>query len=375
MKRMVLVLAALGAAVLFLGCPKLPPIVLPTPPPTNPPTTCPAGQVPVPDGFGGGTHCEPEPVDPHKPVCADGNVSGCWHHPPEGWRYNCKGATPTVQAPAECPASPPVPTPPAGCEPLPGPAVCQHKGTEPGDLPPDAKGEHDDAVKAAITAACAKVGCPTETTHNGTWQEFVFTVGASFPAGYCVTYDYLSGDSGHGSEMSVRRVGSTRVVNYQIESTQGLIRRPPGGYRSVCEGGGEGQPIKAPALPPPPPPPPPPTDSCLPAPPLGKLELKSVGVNRVVIDATPKSCADREWNTRCSTGNTCSPGAGEGNPNRTVVEASWGPWTWTIDGVPCIESGACWLDNKNPLRIVAPGTKGKRIRVTGGNGVFGEVVP
>jgi len=113
------------------------------------------------------------------------------------------------------------------------------------------------------------------------------------------------------------------------------------------------------------------TTSCLPAPPLGKFEVKNAGVNRVVVDATPKTCADIDWNRRCSTGNTCSPGGAEGNPDRLTVEAQWGPYGWTVDGAAC---PTCFLDGGNPLRLVAPGQDGKTIRVTGGNGVFAEIV-
>lgn len=114
-----------------------------------------------------------------------------------------------------------------------------------------------------------------------------------------------------------------------------------------------------------------PGNACLPAPPLGKIELKNAGVNRVVVDATPKTCDDREWNARCSTGNTCSPGGSEANPDqRQAVEAQWGPWTWTVDGAAC---PSCFLDGGNPLRLVAPGMEGRTIRLTGGNGVFAEI--
>lgn len=115
----------------------------------------------------------------------------------------------------------------------------------------------------------------------------------------------------------------------------------------------------------------PPSNPCLPAPPLGKIELKNAGVNRVVVDATPKTCADQEWNRKCSTGNTCSPGGAEGNPDRATVEAQWGPWTWTVDGASCV---SCFLDGGNPLRLVAPGMEGRTIRLTGGNGTFAEIV-
>jgi hypothetical protein len=113
------------------------------------------------------------------------------------------------------------------------------------------------------------------------------------------------------------------------------------------------------------------TTSCLPAPPLGKIVVTNAGVNRVVVDATPKTCDDQEWNRRCSTGNTCSPGGAEGNTDREAVERQWGPYTWTVDGASC---PTCFLDGGNPLRLVAPGQDGKTIRVTGGNGVFAEIV-
>jgi hypothetical protein len=42
-----------------------------------------------------------------------------------------------------------------------------------------------------------------------------------------------------------------------------------------------------------------------------------------------------------------------------------------VDGAAC---PTCFLDGGNPLRLVAPGQDGKTIRVTGGNGVFAEIV-
>jgi hypothetical protein len=121
---------------------------------------------------------------------------------------------------------------------------------------------------------------------------------------------------------------------------------------------------------------PPPQLGWNPPPPRGVVIVKSVGVNRPVIDATPKTVGQPVWCNAWSTGGNNCPGGGEGNPTqRQAVEAIWGPWVWTIEGADCIASGACFLDGGNPLRIVAPGSKGKRIRVTGGNGVFGEMVP
>lgn len=119
-----------------------------------------------------------------------------------------------------------------------------------------------------------------------------------------------------------------------------------------------------------------PTNTCLPCPSLGKIEAKNAGVLRVVIDATPKTCENRDWNNRCSNGMQCSPGGIEGaDPaQRQACERQWGPYTWTIDGVDCLVSGSCWEDGGNPLRIVAPGMEGRTIRCTGANGVFGEVV-
>lgn len=120
---------------------------------------------------------------------------------------------------------------------------------------------------------------------------------------------------------------------------------------------------------------PPPTSACLPCPPLGKIEAHNVGQARVVVDSTPKQCSDNAWGQRCSTGSGCVPGGAEDNPaQRQACEQQWGPYTWSIDGAPCLSSGACTLDGGNPLRVIAPGAEGKTIRVTGGNGVFGEVV-
>lgn len=294
MKRTVLVLLALAAAMLGLGCGgvQIPPCILdgtclPTPPPPTtcpdglPPgpqgctTACPPGQVSVPDGFGGGTHCEP----PHSPVCGEGNVSECWHHPPEGWRWNCKGGTPTVSDPKECPAPIPVP---AGCAPLQGPATC----TERKDMAADAKPEHGAAVDRAIDAACAAEGVacgPDGPARPGTWDAFVARVGGALEAdGLCPTYDYLHGEEGgRASELSVRAKGSAHVESYQVESSEGRVRRPPGAWRSSCEGGGEGQPIRPPAATQPPP--------SAPCPVVERFDVVLHNPAAKVYNATPKA--------------------------------------------------------------------------------------
>ena len=116
--------------------------------------------------------------------------------------------------------------------------------------------------------------------------------------------------------------------------------------------------------------------TCLPCPPLGKVEVKQIGTARVVFDSTPKTCDDQAWNQRCSTGRPCSPGGVEGDPQRAVCEASWGPFSWSIGGQDCLASGACLLNNGNPLQVVvpAPVPHAATIRMTGGNGTFGEAV-
>jgi hypothetical protein len=109
------------------------------------------------------------------------------------------------------------------------------------------------------------------------------------------------------------------------------------------------------------------------------FECKNVGQLRVVIDCTPKTCMHdgNDWSVRCSTGVGCAPGGQENDPlQRQLVETQWGPYTWTVtdsigESQPCV---SCFLDGGNPLRLVAPGYEGKTIRITGGNGVFAEVI-
>jgi hypothetical protein len=114
--------------------------------------------------------------------------------------------------------------------------------------------------------------------------------------------------------------------------------------------------------------------SCLPCPPLGKVEVKQIGVARVVFDSTPKTCDDQGWNQQCSTGRTCSPGGVEGDPQRAQCEAAWGPYSWSIGGQDCLATGACFVNGGNPLQVVvaAPVPHAQTIRMTGGNGIFGE---
>jgi len=116
--------------------------------------------------------------------------------------------------------------------------------------------------------------------------------------------------------------------------------------------------------------------TCLPCPPLGKVEVRQIGTVRVVFDSTPKTCDDQVWNERCSTGRPCSPGGVEGDPQRAVCEAEWGPYSWSIEGQDCLASGACFFNNGNPLQVVVPSPvpHASTIRMTGANGTFGEAV-
>jgi hypothetical protein len=78
----------------------------------------------------------------------------------------------------------------------------------------------------------------------GDWRVFVAnTADAVAARGFVVTYDYRSGEGGRASEMSVKL--GNRVENYQIETSEGRVRRPHGAYRSFCSPpSGEGQPIQ-----------------------------------------------------------------------------------------------------------------------------------
>jgi len=378
MKRLALVLVVLSAG-LSCGCASVQKAIesLPTP---KPPASCPDG---LPIGSDGtcSTPKPPQPPstpptpDPHVPVCAGGNVSECWHQPPEGWRYNCSGGAPTVTDPSECRApSPPAPGSP-GCAPLSGGTCVERE-----HLPADQAIFAARAVDMAIDAACAAEGVtcgPEGPPRPGAWDTFVWRVAGSLTAnGFCATYDYEHGEAGgRASELMVRPSGSTRGESFQIETSAGKVRRPPGAFRSVCTNV-DSQPIRPPAGSPAPPTPTPKPPSPVAPPALSKLLCSSVGAGRIVIDCTPKTCEDPAWCAAHSTGGSCCPGGGEHDPEaRQAVEAAWGPYAWTINGADCLASGECWPDGGNPLRVVAPSAAGKAIRCTGGNGVFGEVIP
>ncbi len=166
------------------------------------------------------------------------------------------------------------------------------------------------------------------------------------------------------------------VVNYGGVQHKARFNAPGDGWKIPVSCTGTVPPVPTPT------PTPTPTPGWSPPPPLGLILAHNAGVNRPVIDATPKTKGTPEWCALWSTGGQNCPGGTEANPGqRQAVEAIWGAgptqtsWTWTIDGSDCLKSGACFLDGGNPLRIVAPGAWGKVIRVTGGNGVFVEVTP
>jgi hypothetical protein len=158
------------------------------------------------------------------------------------------------------------------------------------------------------------------------------------------------------------------VVNFGGTNHKARFNAPGDGWKIPLSCGGVVTPV--------PPTDPTPTPGWNPPPPLGLINSKNVGVNRPVIDATPKTKGTPEWCALYSTGGQNCPGGSEANPTqRQQVETIWGPWMWEINGVNCIITGACFYDGGNPLRVVAPDSWGKTIRITGGNGVFVDTIP
>ena len=207
MKRLgaVMVLGlGLGALLAVLtGCQGLvniPPGQYPTPPPGTPPTN-------------------------PSPLCTEGNASECYHRPPGSpWLFNSKGGAPTVTGPAECPTEPP----PTGCAAVPATGQVHEGGPW----------SFDADIRAAIQAAYRKAGGTADLISGperpGEWRAFVVLVADELVAlGYCVTYDYKHGHDGQASEMGARK--GNRVEYFQLETTAGRIRTPPGAMRSWAE--------------------------------------------------------------------------------------------------------------------------------------------
>jgi len=252
-------------------------------------------------------------------MCADGNVSECYHRPPGSpWLYNCKGGAPTVTGPSECPGAPPAtPQPPQPPKEDPPTAnTCRDwegSGPEPGLFEAD--------VNAAIDSACKRAGvtCGLDGPKRpGTWKDFVLHVAEGLEVvGYVVTYDYLHGEAeGRASELSVKK--GDRVENYQIETSDGRVRRPHGGYRSVCvPASGEGQPIQREK-------PAPKPVRCAPAiTGFRDVTVQSRAGNRINLNTTPEHCDSTTGSTYCATewfGRRCCP-LGEGEGPGSVHEA------------------------------------------------------
>jgi len=150
------------------------------------------------------------------------------------------------------------PTPTATPTPEPTPDPCarmRYEGT-PGchESTAGVGSEMDKLIHAAIDAACTahtkRTGQPVDCDRMsgpprpGEWQTFVSDIAASLrEQGACASYDYDSGEGGRASELGVRWPTGTRVFYFQVETAAGRIRRPPGAYRSYCDGI-EAQPIR-----------------------------------------------------------------------------------------------------------------------------------
>jgi len=307
-------------------------------------------------GAKGGCKIETEPKPPATPeptpgppgrVCNPGEVCGCVHRPPgSDW----------IKLP-DCPTAPACSIPDQGAvrvEPVPAP---------------------DPATFAAVNAAARKVaGCaegpPSRCVVLRPMRDFLADVAAEIRAGgRCAGVQ----DAGHADEVCVEtspgRCQGYHAFACAADCSRGTVAWAPGSARDTWTGLVQG------------PTPEPPTGTPTPKPEgipaLSKIIVKSVGAGRPVADASPKTCppeAERIWCTTHSTGGACCPGGGEHDPaGRQAVERAWGPYTWSINGRDCIASGECELDGGNPLRVVIPGGRGKTVRVTGGNGVFGQV--
>jgi hypothetical protein len=145
--------------------------------------------------------------------------------PGEGWTYLCSDGLTRVSSPAQCQADPP----PTGCAPIPTTGQVHEGGTY----------IFGADIRAAIQAAYRKAGGTADLISGpirpGEWRAFVVLVADELVAmGYCVTYDYQHGQAeGRASEMGARKGG--RVEYFQLETSAGRVRTPPGAMRSWAE--------------------------------------------------------------------------------------------------------------------------------------------
>jgi hypothetical protein len=106
--------------------------------------------------------------------------------------------------------------------------------------------------------------------------------------------------------------------------------------------------------------------SCPPT--LDKIVLNPRDQAAWIVDATPQTC-NKDWcNSNAFPGRNCCPMGAEGNGNRPICEALFGPYTWTCPGQNCFPNGG------NPLqeRIPKP-TLGGTITIKALNGVNSSV--
>jgi hypothetical protein len=106
-------------------------------------------------------------------------------------------------------------------------------------------------------------------------------------------------------------------------------------------------------------------------PPLTRIDLALKMYAQRAVDATPKTTGLEACNALGFTDRRECPMGIEGSVGRPICETAAGPWTWTLDGVPCAWP-SCWPLADNPLQYAAPAPG--RLTVCGGNGFCASVV-
>lgn len=128
---------------------------------------------------------------------------------------------------------------------------------------------------------------------------------------------------------------------------------------------------------------PPPTFTCLPPTRIDLAYRPPAGGSRPIVDATPKvvgcdACASIGF----PAGTCVCPLGFEGSAQRPFCEAKAAPYTWTVNSVPCVANGQCWLNNGNILQVVlcqastggcTPVASGDVVATTASAGATGSV--
>lgn len=198
-------------------------------------------------------------------------------------------------------------------------------GTPIGCYPPDPEGTGWKLVSPKPSCERCNVvdmikdqmGNPCGQSPIESGEEFARRVRA---AGFCGGF--------YKDQVSIQRPDGNWEEHHVIAWTDGCYTSTGNGYKNVWHYEGDST---NPTPPPTTPPPTPPPSNVCPNPQPPPVSVVNIKPHNLLYDATAKTC-NREYCASIGSPEACCPARLEGDPNRSVCEATWGTPVWTGDG-------------------------------------------